>query len=84
MRKCVGNIELNGNSLKYYVYGSCNTGFGVEIMATRVEKADRIVSHNLEEATCVAQKLQRGSVFPMSLDEIIEDMEYEQYKNRVD
>ncbi|MDF1493641.1 hypothetical protein [Caproiciproducens sp. CPB-2] len=77
MRRCVGNIELCGNSLKYYVYGSRSTGFGVEITVTRVEKADQIVSHDLGTAMSVAQQLQRGSVFPTNLSEIIEDFQFE-------
>lgn len=76
MRKCVGNIELCGSNLKYYVFGSRNTGFGVEIIVTRVEKADQIVSHDLEMAMNLAQQLQRGSVFPTNLSEIIEDFQF--------
>nr|WP_319489072.1 DUF6514 family protein [uncultured Caproiciproducens sp.] len=76
MRKCVGNIELCGSSLKYYVFGSRSTGFGVEITATRVEKADQVVSHDLGTVMDVAQLLQKGSVFPTNLSEIIEDIQF--------
>ena len=47
MRKCVGNIELLGRSLKYYVFGSRSAEFGVEITETYVEKAEQIVAHAL-------------------------------------
>ena len=76
MRKCVGNIELHGRSLKYYVFGSRSAGFGVEITETYVEKAEQIVAHNFEEALNVAQTLQKCSVFPTNLSEIIEDLEF--------
>ncbi len=75
MRKCVGNIELFGRSLKYYVYGSRSTGFGVEITETHVEKADGIVSQSFEKALSLAQTLQKCSVFPTNLSEIIEDLQ---------
>lgn len=75
MRKCVGNIELLGISLKYYVYGCRDTGFGVEITETHVEKADGIVSQSFEKALSVAQTLQKGSVFPTNLQEIIKDLQ---------
>ena len=76
MRKCVGNIELCGSNLKYYVFGSRSTGFGVEIIVTRVEKADQLVSHDLGMAMNLAQQLQKGSVFPTNLSEIIEDFQF--------
>ena len=77
MKKCVGNIELLGKSLKYYVYGTRDTGFGVEITDTHVEKADGIVSQSFEKALSVAQTLQKCSVFPTNLSEIIEDLRAE-------
>ena len=76
MRKCVGNIELNGKRLDYYVFGSQKVGYGVEITETYMEKADHIVSPSLEKALILAQELQHGSVFPANLNEIIEDFEY--------
>lgn len=76
MKKCVGIIELCGNHLKYYVFGSRSTGFGVEIVKTRVEKADQLVSHDLGTAMNVAEQLQRGSVFPTNLSEIVEDFQF--------
>lgn len=76
MRKCVGNIELCGSKLKYYVFGSRSTGFGVEIVVTRVEKADQVVSHDLEMAMNLARQLQKGLVFPTNLSEIIEDLQF--------
>ena len=77
MRKCVGNIKLCGNQLKYYVFGSRSSGFGVEIIETRVEKADQLVSQDLGTAMSVAEQLQKGSVFPTNLSEIIEDFQFE-------
>jgi hypothetical protein len=77
MRKCVGNIELLGKSVKYYVFGSRRTGFGVEITQTNIERANQIISPSLEKAMSMAQTLQRCSVFPTNLDEIIEDMKFE-------
>ena len=76
MRKCVGNIELLGRSLKYYVFGCRSTGFGVEITETYVVKADQIVAQSFEKALDVAQTLQKCSVFPTNLSEIIEDLEF--------
>lgn len=75
MRICVGNIELQGRHLKYYVFGSRSTGYGVEITESWVERADQIVSKDFEKTLNLAQKLQRCSVFPANLDEIIEDCE---------
>ena len=74
MKKCVGKIELRGRSLNYYVYGSRDTGFGIEITETYVEKADGIVSQSLDKALNLAQTLQKCSVFPTNLQEIIEDL----------
>lgn len=76
MKRCIGNIELCGSSLKYYVFGSRSTGFGIEITVTRVEKAEQIVSHDLGTVMEVAQQLQKGSVFPTNLSEIIEDFQF--------
>ena len=76
MRKCVGNIELLGKKLKYYVFGSHRTGFGVEITEIHIERANQIVSTSLEKAISVAQTLQKCSVFPTNLDEIVEDMNF--------
>jgi hypothetical protein len=75
LRKCVGNIALDGKSLHYYVFGDLETGYGIEIVETRVEKANHIVSGRLEPALNLAKQLRRGSVFPASLDEILEDFE---------
>ncbi len=77
MKKCVGNIELPGRRLDYYVYGSHKSGYGIEIKETCTEIAEQIVSCNLEKAVYLAQKLQHGSVFPANLSEIVEDFQYE-------
>ena len=63
MRKCVGNIELCGSNLKYYVFGSRSAGFGVEITVTRVEKADQMVSHDLEMAMNLRSSCRRVRFF---------------------
>lgn len=76
MRKCVGNIELQGRRLDYYVFGSQKAGYGIEITETCIEKADQIVSSSLDKALLLAQELQRGSVFPANLNEIVEDFQY--------
>lgn len=76
MRKCVGTIELLGKCLKYYVSGNRSKGFGVEITETYVEKADHFVSENFEKALGVAQTLQKCSVFPTNLSEVIEDLNF--------
>ncbi len=74
MRKCVGNIELHGKRLKYYVFGSRSEGYGVEITETYIEKADQVVSDNLDRAMGLARKLHRCCVFPGNLTEIVEDL----------
>ncbi|MCY1714438.1 DUF6514 family protein [Caproiciproducens galactitolivorans] len=81
MRKCVGNIELCGCTLKYYVFGSRSTGFGIEIKVTRIEKAVQIVSSDLGKVMDVAKKLRCGSVFPTNLSEIIEDEKFDDVPN---
>lgn len=75
MRKCVGNIALHGKSLRYYVFGSCKSGYGIEIVEITKRKANHIVSGELNSALSLARKLRRGSVFPANLDEIVEDFE---------
>lgn len=76
MRKCVGNIELYGKRLEYYVFGSRKAGYGVEITETYIERANQIVSPNLTRALNLARKLRRCSVFPANLSEIAEDLTY--------
>ncbi len=76
MKKCVGYIELEGKRLKYYVYGNRSVGFGVEITETYIEKTDSMISRSFETACNLAKKMQRGSVFPANLNEILEDYQY--------
>ena len=61
MRRCVGYIEYHGKRLKYYVFGNQSDGFGVEIIETRVEKTDRIVSKSFEAAQGLAKQLRQGN-----------------------
>jgi hypothetical protein len=75
MKRCVGYIELNGKRLRYYVYGTREKGFGVEITETCVEKAEQRVSQSLSTALSLANRLRRCSVFPANLNEILEDIE---------
>lgn len=76
MRKCVGYVRLPGKRLNYYVIGNNTLGYGVQITETCVEKAERIVCDNLNEAINLAQELHRCSVFPSNLTEIVEDYQY--------
>ncbi len=73
MRKCVGNIEMHGKRIDYFVFGSRKAGYGVEITETSVEKANQIVSSDLVNALNFARKLRRCSVFPANLTEIAQD-----------
>lgn len=75
MKKCVGNIALHGKLLRYYVFGSCKSGYGIEIVEITQKRANYIVSSELDSALSLARKLRRGSVFPANLDEIVEDFE---------
>lgn len=38
MKKCVGQVRLHGKRLSYYVIGDRNTGYGVRITETCMEK----------------------------------------------
>jgi len=73
MKKCVGQVRLHGKRLSYYVIGDRNTGYGVRITETCMEKADQLVSGNFAEALNLAHQLRRGVVFPSNLTEIIDD-----------
>lgn len=75
MRKCVGNIAFEGKRLQYYVFGNSKTGFGIEIVETKIERANQLVSGGLEPALSLAKKLRRRTVFPENLNEIVEDFE---------
>lgn len=77
MRKCVGHVNLHGKRLNYYVIGSKNLGYGVQITETCIEKADRMVSDSLAEVFSLAQELHRCSVFPSNLSEIVDDYKFE-------
>lgn len=75
MKKCVGDIVLEGKRLRYYVFGSLQTGFGIEIVETKIERANHMVSERLEPALNLAKKLRRGTVFPANLHEILDDID---------
>lgn len=75
MRKCVGNVAFEGKRLQYYVFGNLKTGFGIEIVETKIERANHLVSGRLEPALNLAKKIRRGTVFPENLNEILEDFE---------
>lgn len=77
MKKCVGNIELHGKRLKYYVYGNRQSGYGVEITETYIEKAEQMVSQSLGKTLAFAQQLQQCSVFPANLSEIVDDIQFD-------
>lgn len=81
MRRCVGHVRLCGKRLNYYVYGNSSSGYGIKITETCVQQAEHMVSDSLSEAVSLAKKLHRSSVFPSSLSEIMEDLQFMENKD---
>ena len=73
MVKFVGNADIAGRILKYYVFGNRKTGYWVRICSGE-EVSEHFFSRNLSETLALAEQLRRCTVFPFNLSEIIEDI----------
>lgn len=76
MLKFLGNAQLSGFGLKYYVFGNRRDGYSIRITEKSGTKAEQYVSRRLIETVRLAYKLRRYSVFPENLSEILEDIHY--------
>lgn len=73
----VGEANLPGICLKYYVYGSHRDGYGISISEVGAESVKLFVSSHYSPVLRLAEKLRRCSVFPENLQEILEDLQVE-------
>lgn len=76
MVKFLGSADLPGVSLKYYVFGSRRSGYGIRILRDNGECVNQYVSRRLSDVLDLACQLRRCSVFPDNLSEILEDLQY--------
>jgi hypothetical protein len=83
MKKSVGRVFFpnSGTTLKYFVFGSEQSGFGVQILQCQGEQVVQNevrghLTHDWMSAHNFAHSLARGAVFPDNLDEICEDYQF--------
>lgn len=75
MVRYVGNADVPGICLKYFVFGDRRHGYGIRILGENGECTHRFISLKLTEALNLADRLRRCSVFPENLPEILEDLQ---------
>jgi hypothetical protein len=75
MVRFLGNADVPGICLKYFVFGNRRNGYGIRILEENGDDENRYVSPKLSEALDLASKLRRCSVFPENLPEILEDLQ---------
>lgn len=76
MVKFVGNSDIPGVNVKYFVFGNRRKGYSIRIVENNVNSANCFVSSKLSETLDIAYMLRRCSVFPENLPEIMEDLRY--------
>lgn len=76
MVKYVGNADVPGFSVKYFVFGNRRSGYGIRIIEKDGGCEHCFVSARLSEALDLAYKLRKCSVFPENLGEIMEDLQF--------
>jgi hypothetical protein len=74
--KFVGNADIPGVNVKYFVFGNRKTGYSVRITEADASSVHCFVSSKLSEALDIAHMLRRCSVFPENLPEVMEDLRY--------
>jgi hypothetical protein len=74
MVKFIGSVDFPGICLKYYVFGNYRDGYGIRIWKESGECTNQYVSRNLLQVLNLACQLQRCSVFPANLCEILDDL----------
>lgn len=73
MEMNLGDSNLPGARLRYFVTGDRRSGYCVEIEEGSGNCAKAFVSESLLCAVQLGRRLKRGSVFPENLMEIMED-----------
>lgn len=76
MVKYLGNAEIPGVCVKYFVFGNRRSGYSIRIIGEDGDCEHCFVSSKLSEALDIAYRLRRCSVFPENLEEILEDLQY--------
>jgi hypothetical protein len=74
--KFVGNADIPGVNVKYFVFGNRRSGYSIRIIEDDVISENCFVSAKLSETLDIAYMLRRCSVFPENLPEIIEDLRF--------
>lgn len=84
MKKDVGKVLLprDGTTLRYYVFGSMERGFGVQIIQSQGDQvlhnaARGNLTKDWQSAHNFGRTLARGVVFPDNLNEVCDDFELE-------
>lgn len=75
MVRYVGNAEVPGICLKYFVFGNRRHGYSIRILNSDGVCAHHFISPKLTKTLDLADKLRRCVVFPENLLEILEDMQ---------
>lgn len=76
MVKFVGNADIPGVNVKYYVFGNRRLGYSIRIIEDSEGSENCFVSTKLSETLDIAYMLRRCSVFPENLPEILEDLRF--------
>lgn len=75
MVRYLGNADVPGFSVKYFVFGNRRHGYSIRILMENGECSYHFISPKLSEALDLASQLRRCSVFPENLPEILEDLQ---------
>ena len=76
MVRYVGNADIPGVCLKYFVFGNRRCGYSIRITEESGGCEHCYVSSKLSEVLDLAYKLRKCSVFPENLREILEDLQF--------
>lgn len=84
MVRYLGNADVPGICVKYFVFGDRRHGYSIRISEENGECEYHFVSPKLSETLDLACKLRRCSVFPENLLEILEDLQFIKAKDETE